>query len=78
MDVLHGNAFDLLGQAFDCFGIIVGKMYCQDVLTRIIFFDADTRHSRLTKQEWRVSSLYLAYLFFFSDHCLRKVSITLG
>ncbi|HZE68586.1 MAG TPA: hypothetical protein VE135_03545 [Pyrinomonadaceae bacterium] len=72
-DVLHGDAFDLSGQIFNRFGIAVVEMNSQDVLARLIFFDTDTGHARLTKQTWRVSSLYLANLLFFSDSASAKL-----
>jgi hypothetical protein len=45
-------------------------MNCQDILARVIFFDTDTRHARLTEQACRMPSLYFAYFLFGSDSFL--------
>ena len=45
LDVLDAITFDFIRQKFE--GIVAVEMDCQDILTRIILFDTNTRHARL-------------------------------
>lgn len=45
-------------------------MNSQEILSRIVFFNTDTRHARLTEQACRMPSFYFAYFLFGSDRFL--------
>jgi hypothetical protein len=60
--VFDRNSFNFSGQFFA--GLVAIEMNSQDIVSRFVFLDTDTRHARYTEQACRMPLFYFTYFLF--------------